>query len=100
MENKTSVKNNGNLFGVISLVIAVIIIIPILNWFFNITPYQRLQGLPLLLAPFVSLIGLVFGVISFKVGSNKYGKWGIISNTILFVLPFLYYFFGTLIFGP
>lgn len=99
MENKPSLKKAGNVLGIVSLAVALIIFLPILNWFFKITPYQKLEGLPLLITPFISPIGFVFGVISIKVSSNKFGKWGIISNIILFLLPFLYWYLGIYIFG-
>ncbi|MCE7699848.1 MAG: hypothetical protein K8E24_013865 [Methanobacterium paludis] len=100
MDNEPSVKNTGKLLGIVSLGVALIIFLPILNWFFKITPYQKLEGVPLLITPFLSPIGFVFGAISIKVSPNKFGKLGIISNTILFLLPFLYWSLGTLIFGP
>lgn len=100
MENKPSLKNAGNLLGIVSLGIALIIFLPILYWFFNTNAYGKLEGLPLIILPFLSPIGLGFGVLSIKVSSNKFGKWGIISNAILFLFPFLYYYLGTLIFGP
>lgn len=100
MDNKLKLKNTGNILGIISLTIALVIFLPILNWFFKITPYQSLQGLPLLVAPFLSLIGFVFGIISIKISSNKFGKCGIVSNVVLFLLPSLYWYLGTFIFGP
>ena len=101
MENESFNKKAGNVLGIISLVIALILLLPILNWFFEITSYQKLEGLPLLIAPFISLFGFVFGVLSIKVSpNNKFGKYGSVCNAILFISPFLYWFLGTLIFGP
>ncbi|MBC2579703.1 hypothetical protein [Clostridium sp. DJ247] len=100
MGNEPSNKKVGNIFGIVSLVIPIIMFLLILNWFFKITPYQKFEGLPLMIAPFISPFGFIFAFISVKVSSNKFGKWGIISNTILFFLPYLYWFLGTLILGP
>lgn len=101
METEDSFKSViANVIGGISLGISLIIIVLILNWFFKITPYQKLEGAPLLITPFITPIGFIMGLISIKVSRNKFGKWGVISNVILFVLPFLYWYLGTLIFGP
>jgi len=56
--------------------------------------------MPLLIAPFPSLIGLIMGSISIRKSRNRLAKWSMVSNAILFVLPFLYWTVGTLIFGP
>lgn len=101
MENEDSLRGVvANVIGSISLGISLIIIVLILNWFFKITPYQKLEGMPLLITPFITPIGFIMGVISLKISRNTFGKWGIISNVVLFILPFLYWYLGTLIFGP
>ena len=99
MKSKSSIKNIENILGIISFTIPLIIFMLILNWFFKITPYQKLEGMPLLIAPFIGLIGLIFSLMSLKKSSSKFIKIGIISNTILLVLPFLYMLLGTLIDG-
>lgn len=100
MENEKSLKNFAGIFGIISLTIAVIIFSLILNWFFKITPFNKLQGIPILIAPFTSTLGFILGIISYKKSPNIFSKWGMVSNAILFVLPFLYWTIGTLVFGP
>jgi len=72
----------------------------ILNWFFEITPYQKLEGMALMLTPLICPIGILFGVLSIKITPNKLKKWSIIFNGILIALPFLYWTLGTLVFGP
>lgn len=72
----------------------------ILNWFFEITPFQKLEGMPLILAPFFCTIGIFFGVLSIKTAPNKLGKWSIIFNCTIIAFPFLYWTLGTLVFGP
>lgn len=99
MKDRTSLKNAVNILGIVSLAVALIIFLPILNWLFKITPYQDLEGMPLLIAPFVSPVGIIFGIISVKVSCNKFGKLGIISNIVLFLLPFLYWYLGIFILG-
>lgn len=88
------------MLGIISFAIPLIVFIFILNWFFKITAYQRLEGMPLMVAPLICLIGLLLSLLSIKITPTKLGKWSIIFNLILIILPFLYWTLGTLIFGP
>ena len=99
MENKPSLKNEGNLTGVISLSMSLVAYLLILNWFFRITPFQKLEGMPLLIAPLVGLIGIFLGFTSRNKYPNNLAKWSLISNGILIILPFLYWTLGTLFFG-
>ncbi len=94
------IKNAAKVLSIISFTIPLIMFILILNWFFGITPYQRLEGLPLMLTPLVCPIGILFGALSIKITSNKLGKWSILFNCILITLPFLYWTLGTLFLGP
>lgn len=100
MKYKCSIKNTVNIFSIISFIIPLLIFILILNWFFGITPYQRLEGMPLMLTPLICPIGILFGVLSIKISANKLGKWSIIFNGILILLPFLYWTLGTIFLGP
>ena len=100
MKNKSSTKNTGNMLSIISFIIPLIILILILNWFFGITQYQKLEGMPLMLAPLVCPMGILLGFLSIKTKPSKLAKWSIIFNAILISLPFLYWTLGTLIFGP
>lgn len=99
MKSKFLNKDTGNVLGIISFTIPLIVFIFILNWFFQITPLQKYQGLPLLIAPPIGIIGLVLSLILLKKSSNKFVKVGVISNILLIVLPYLYMFLGTLIWG-
>jgi hypothetical protein len=100
MKIKSTIKCNANILGIKSFTIPLIIFMFILNWFYKITPYQKLQGMPLMLTPLVCPIGILFGVLSIKTIPNKLGKWSIIFNSVLISLPFLYWTLGTLILGP
>ncbi|MCY6372209.1 hypothetical protein [Clostridium ganghwense] len=80
--------------------IAIFQILLILNWLFQITPFQKLEGLPLLLTPFISTVGIIFAIIALQKDYNRIIKLGIITNCILFFLPWIYWYVGTLIFGP
>ncbi|WP_315076686.1 hypothetical protein [uncultured Clostridium sp.] len=62
MQNKISTLNIGNKLGFISLGIPVIVFMFIINWFFNITPYQILEGMPLMRAPYICSIGAILAL--------------------------------------
>lgn len=100
MAQISSRKNKVNLLGIISLSTSLITYLLILNWFFSITPYQKLEGMPLMIAPIIGLLGLCLGIISYKKFPDNLTKISLASNTILLVLPFLYWTLGTLFFGP
>ncbi|NFN19264.1 hypothetical protein FDB52_15555 [Clostridium botulinum] len=99
MKNKISTLNIGNKLGDVSLGIPIIVFMFILNWFFDITPYQRFEGMPLMLAPYIYSIGVILALISRKLSDNRLWKVGIIFNILLIIAPFLYWHLGTLIFG-
>ena len=99
MQNKNSTSIIGSKLSIISFGIPIVILISIGNWFFQITPFQRLEGLPLMIIPFLCPIGIILGIISIKIAPNKLAKYSIILNLILFALPFLYWFLGTLLLG-
>ncbi|WHH59283.1 hypothetical protein [Petroclostridium sp. X23] len=99
MENKPSLKSNTNLTGIISMSMPIVLISLILNWFFRITPYQKLEGMPLLLAPLVSAVGFILGLLSLKKRDSRLAKCSLVMNVMLFILPFVYWVMGTLLFG-
>lgn len=45
MEKKPSVKRSATLLAIVSLIVSIIVILPILNWLFKITPWQKWEGL-------------------------------------------------------
>lgn len=99
MENKSLRLRIANIIGIISISIPAIIFMFILNWFFKITPYQELQGLPLMITPLICPIAIVLAIISRIILANKFWKISVISNIFLFLLPFLYWYLGTIFFG-
>lgn len=88
------------IIGAISFVMSILLGLLILNWFFKISTFQKLQGAPILLTIFINPIGIILGVLSFRKTQSKIAKWSIISNSVLLTLPYLYFFLSTLIFGP
>ncbi|NNU78474.1 hypothetical protein [Clostridium estertheticum] len=93
MQNKTSMSNISNGLGIISLVIptVILILILILNWFFKITPFQRLEGFAVMVTPFICPIAIVLAIVSRIVSFNKFWKISIVFNVILIPLPFLFW---------
>lgn len=100
MEQTSLRKSNVNILGIISLCISLLIYLLILNWFFQITPYQKLEGMPLMISPLIGLAGLCLGVMSYKKHHDCIAKISLVMNTILIPLPFLYWYFVTLFWGP
>ncbi len=90
----------SDIIGFAAVLIPLIMFALIINWFFKITPFQQAEGMPLLIAPIFCIVGFILGFLSFKMSGNKLGIAGIICNSIIFLLPFLYIFLGTLFFGP
>ena len=95
-----SMKNGTvNIFGVVSVLIPLILSILILNFFLEIVPNEKIQGLPLILPLFLCPIGAVVGVVGYRYRKDQILRIGIISNIILFLFPIAYNIFATLIFG-
>ncbi len=99
MESKASKKDTGNLYGIISIAIPSMTLIFILNWLFKLTQFQQFQGMFLLAAPIMSIIGFALALTSAKMRAGRLARWGIVSNAVIFILPFIYWILGTLIYG-
>lgn len=86
--------------GIISFYIPIVVLIFIVNWFFDIVSIPKLQGMALLATIYTSPIGIVLAIISLIGYRNKIVIWALILNIILFFLPSIYFYFGTILFGP
>ncbi|AVQ44744.1 hypothetical protein C7M60_02625 [Clostridium botulinum] len=91
MKNKSWLKNIGNILGIVSLSIALVIFFLILNHFFKTTSYQRLEWLPLLVIFFIIPIGFSLGFLSIKIYFNRFARWGVIINGILFLVLYIFF---------
>lgn len=91
MKNKSSLKNIGNILGIVSLSIALVILFLILNHFLKTTSYQRLEWLPLLVIFFIIPIGFSLGFLSIKIYFNRFARWGVIINGILFLVLYIFF---------
>lgn len=87
------------ILNIVSLMIPLVMLILILNWLFKITPYQSLEGMPIMICPITCLIGAVIARISFKINSSALSKISLIFNLMLILAPLLYWHIGTLILG-
>lgn len=96
--------NNSKLFfkviGIISFCIPITVLIFIINWFFNIIPIPKLQGMALLGTMFTSPIGILLALIALLGYRNKIVVWALILNIGLLFLPSAYFYLGTILFGP
>ncbi|KNY29833.1 hypothetical protein [Pseudobacteroides cellulosolvens] len=99
MENNTLHQNSIKISSFLSILLPTVLIVLILNWLFKITPFQKLQGMPLLITPPICLVGFFLAYTSYKKSSSLTAKLGIAFNSTLFLLPFLYWTLGTAIFG-
>ena len=91
MKNKSSLKNIGNVLGIVSLSIAIIIFSLILNYFFKTTSYQKLEWLYFLVTFFIIPIGFSLGFLSIKIYFNRFARWGVIINGILFLVLYIFF---------
>lgn len=64
MKNKGYLKNIGNILGIVSLSIALVIFFLILNHLFKTTSYQKLQLIPLVVMFFIIPIGFSLSFLS------------------------------------
>lgn len=97
--HKISNKREGLGYGLFSIFAGIVLTVFILNFFFQIVPTKELQGLPVLIAPIVSLFGTIIGVIG-KSKKANFSMVGIIMNCILLVFSLFYWILGTLVWRP
>ena len=92
---------NRTLLGKISIGIAIILVLVIINEFVQILPTHetKLQGALLLSPLLIAPVGVIFGLIPLKKNKDDLAKWGVILNIILFLFPTLYMILGTTLFG-
>lgn len=101
MSNNTKVTENNTFFGKASITTGVVLGFILLNEVVQLVPTHKtkLQGILILLPLAIAPIGIILGFLSVRKSTDILAKWGVILNVILFLCPFLYMIFGTLIFG-
>lgn len=85
--------------GIISVLIPFVLLILIINFFAGWVSIDKNQGLPIIMPIILCPIGVVLGLVSFRVKKDRLSLTGIVLNIILFLFPILYHFIGTLVFG-
>ncbi|AAK80446.1 asparagine N-glycosylation enzyme membrane subunit Stt3 [Clostridium acetobutylicum] len=76
--------------GKLSLIIAVLSIILILNVFLKFIPFFNLGGIPLLIPVYVSPIGVILSAVSIIKNKNIPGICGLIINSILVIFQLVF----------
>lgn len=98
MKNNTE-QINSSLWGRISIGLATIGILFIVNFFSEIIP-NSYQGGQVMVAFTAGILGSVFGCIGLIKYHEKTSLFGVMLNLFLVMFPFLFLYFGTLILGP
>ena len=92
-------QSKNTIWGIISLATALVLSILVLNFFLQIIKTPKLQGMPLLISPLMSLIGIILGFIGFRRNKNLLSLVGIIFNFLLFIFPFVFWYIGYIVEG-
>lgn len=91
--------NKSSILGVLSILFPIVLGLLIVNFFTDIIPLEKIQGLPVLMPLFVCPIGAVIGFLGYKRSRDTLSLVGIIANVVLFLFPVFYHILGTLIMG-
>lgn len=94
--DKLNPKKN-NLYGAISIGIALTLSILVLNFFLQIVKTPKLQGMPILISPLLSLAGFIFGFVGFRRNRKLLSLIGMVLSIILFVFPFAFWTIGYIV---
>lgn len=88
-----------SLLGGISVAFAVVLAALVLNFLTGLIPLDKLEGLPIVMPLVLAPIGVIIGLIGYRINKCKLSLWGIIFNIVMFLVPIFYNIFGTLMFG-
>lgn len=88
-----------NLAGIVSILIPLLLLLLIINFFLGLAPIEKIQGLPVIMPIILCPIGAAIGFVSYRMQRDMLSLIGMISNFILFLFPILYHVIGTLLFG-
>ncbi|CRK80777.1 hypothetical protein [Neobacillus massiliamazoniensis] len=87
-------------FVMIAYLLFFIPLIFIVNFFFDIITFEKIQGLPVFFPLIFCSIGLFFASKAYRIQKSALTLSVIIANLVLFLFPFIYMIGGTLLFGP
>ncbi|MBP3950186.1 hypothetical protein [Bacillus suaedae] len=88
-----------SLAGIVSILIPVLLLLLIINFFVGVAPIENIQGLPVIMPIILCPIGGAIGFVSYRAQKDMLSLIGMISNFILFLFPILYHVIGTLLLG-
>ncbi|NLD49867.1 MAG: hypothetical protein GX660_22210 [Clostridiaceae bacterium] len=102
MSDKQNLKKTQSYiaFGLISVFIAFLLVLILVNLFLQVVPLPKLQGLPLVAPLFIAPFGIICALVSTKMKNNKLAQAGLIANIVLFICPTAYNIIVTIFFGP
>jgi len=89
-----------SVLSIISIFIAVVAILGLINFFTGIIPLGEYHGLQMLAPFFIAPFGLVSALISFIKRKSNIALFGMISNIVLCIFPTVFNFVAVLFFGP
>ena len=100
--SNVEVKKQGksSVLGGISIALATIFAALVINFLTGFVPFEKIQGLPMIMPLPLAPIGAILGFIGYRMSKDKLSLWGIILNIAMFLVPIVYNIVATLIFGP
>ena len=85
---------------IISYLLFFIPVLFIANFFLDVITLNKLQGFPIFFPLLFCTVGFLFATIALKYKKSVFSIAAMVGNGVLIMFPFIYMFFGTLIFGP
>ncbi|UZQ49484.1 hypothetical protein [Clostridium kluyveri] len=90
-----------SVFSILSLCTPFITLIIFMSYIFGLITWPKQVLIVNITSwPGLLLIGIIFGVIARFKKNDKTGLIGIILNTIVLLIPIIYFVIGTLVWGP
>ncbi|MFB6466783.1 hypothetical protein ACE38V_08135 [Cytobacillus sp. Hz8] len=87
------------MFIILAYLLFLVPLIFIVNFMFDITTLEKIQGLPVFFPLVFCSLGLFFASKAYQIKKSALTLGAIIANSVLFLFPFIYMIGGTLIFG-
>lgn len=86
------------MFIILAYLLFLVPLIFIVNFMFDITTLEKIQGLPVFFPLVFCSLGLFFASKAYQIKKSALTLGAIIANSVLFLFPFIYMIGGTLIF--
>ena len=94
--NTNNLQRQCSILGILSISMAGLSILSLMNVSFKITLMNMSFGNFLLIPFFMSPIGFLLGLFGLKIYEDKLSFWGVVINILLFVSPIIYLVCATL----